>query len=290
MIISRETAKTLLRLLQDKEELNKSEFAGSGKRLADELVQEGILTEKRIGSSMFKVKCSYPSRLSDFLRNRFSIPSLERYIDLMENDEATRAQAVAAAGNSKHKSGKILTGFLVNAIEPIELQMNGEKLMVSPSETYFTFISDYKKCTPPEGTTIVGVESLDCFKYISRQKQLFRNRRCLFVWRYQNSNDIADWLKGLPNPYLHYGDFDLKGIHIYLTEFRTKIGAERCAFLVPEGIGYWLAHRGNRQLFLQQEKSLKNVDFEKYPEVSDLVHQIKTCQRGLEQEFFIDLQ
>jgi hypothetical protein len=32
----------------------------------------------------------------------------------------------------------------------------------------------------------------------------------------ENSNAIAEWLKVIPNSFIHYGDFDPKGIHAYL--------------------------------------------------------------------------
>ena len=38
------------------------------------------------------------------------------------------------------------------------------------------------------------------------------------------SSDLRTWLQTIPNQYVHFGDFDLAGIHIFLTEFQKHLG------------------------------------------------------------------
>lgn len=54
--------------------------------------------------------------------------------------------------------------------------------------------------------------------------------------RYPQSTDLRRWLCTIPNHYLHFGDFDLAGIGIFLFEFQQYLGAERSSFLIPSDI------------------------------------------------------
>lgn len=287
MKLSINTAQNLLNLVKEQEELNLSVFKGSGKTLAEELIKEGILSSRRVGTAMYKVRCIYPERLSSYLRSQYQIASLPSYIEFLTNDESTRADAVEATGNSKFKKGKLFQGFLVNALEPIEIIISGEKVIIQPGGSHFTFIHDFNNIVLDKGITIVGVEGFECFKQISKQKELFAGTKALFLWRYQNSNSITDWLKLIPNKYLHYGDFDLKGIHIYITEFKSKVGTERCDFLIPDKIEEFISHNGSRELYQKQINYLKDFDFNAHQEVKGLANFIKAQKKGLEQEFFI---
>ena len=57
--------------------------------------------------------------------------------------------------------------------------------------------------------------------------------RVLFVSRYPQSTDLRRWLCTISNHYLHFGDFDLAGIHIFLFDFQQYLGKERSSFLIP---------------------------------------------------------
>ena len=53
---------------------------------------------------------------------------------------------------------------------------------------------------------------------IRHQREFFESeigsQRLLFVSRYPQSTDLRSWLQNIPNRYIHFGDFDLAGIHI----------------------------------------------------------------------------
>lgn len=67
------------------------------------------------------------------------------------------------------------------------------------------------------------------------RKSLMAPRRILFVSRFPQSLDLRLWLKDIPNSYVHFGDFDIYGIQIFLTEFQKYLG-ERSSFLIPVDI------------------------------------------------------
>ena len=103
--------------------------------------------------------------------------------------------------------------------------------------------------------------------------------------RYPQSKDLVTWLQSIPNPYVHFGDFDLAGIHIYLTEFYRYLG-ERAAFFVPEDIEQRLS-MGNRERYdtqFQRFGKMEVIDTRILP----LVQMIHRYQKGYDQEGYIE--
>jgi hypothetical protein len=131
---------------------------------------------------------------------------------------------------------------------------------------------------------VIGVENSENFRYIQKQSYLFGSSSALYVSRYPQSKDLVSWLKNIPNPYLHYGDFDFEGIRIFKDEFHRHLG-ERAKFFIPQDIEGILEKYGNKTLYNKQYKS--GWDFRLGNEIDDFIalfHKYKKC---LEQEIFI---
>lgn len=214
------------------------------KHLADTLCSEGFLTVHAKGS-----KRSFSAIDTKALRNYIST----EYGDLDGGDDNyhTRAQQAFVSGNSKQVYVRSCPGFPVNSYEPIECTLNGCEFVIAPQEGSFIFVADWKTFLVPEDIVIVGIENMENFRMIRQQRELFEstvgNRRLLFVSRYPQSADQRMWLQKIPNSYVHFGDFDLAGIHIFLTEFYPFLG-NRGSFLIPADI----------------EERLKNGSIERY--------------------------
>ncbi len=123
--------------------------------------------------------------------------------------------------------------------------MQSKPFTIAPPEGSFVFIADYENFEIPQNVIVVGIENMENFRYIRRQKKLFQDYliKCfgdsnythaslLFVSSYPQSSDLVKWLQNSKNLYIHFGDLDLAGIHIYLTEFFAKID-DRASFLIP---------------------------------------------------------
>ena len=115
---------------------------------------------------------------------------------------------------------------------------------------------------------------------------LFPNKQILFVSRYpQNAlADLREWLLRIPNHYVHFGDFDLAGIHIYLSEFYAYLG-DRASFLIPGDIEMRLKE-GNSELYDRQYEKFKNLNVVDV-RVLPLVDLIRRYCRVYEQEGYI---
>lgn len=263
-------------------------FNSSGKTLLDKFIADGVLDFRPIGKQQKVVYCKDANNLTTYLHHKFEIISLRDYIDFLEKADTERSDAVKAASDSKIRKVKVFDGFLVNCYDDIDATLNSQKIVLQPVSGSYIFIHDYKHLIIPPEITIVGVEGHENFKHIERQRHLFKGIRPLFVWRYQNSTSIASWLNQIPNPYIHFGDFDPKGLHIYISEFRNKIGSNRCNFLVPSDLRTLLFNHGERKLYDDQIEFLKDFDFEVYPEVKEVFFAIKELRKGLAQEVLIN--
>ena len=119
-------------------------------------------------------------------------------------------------------------------------------------------------------------------------KYLFEDINPLFVSRYpQNQNkDFIKWMNSIPNSYLHFGDFDIAGIGIYLNEYKKHLSG-KSIFFIPENIKSALRKNGNRERFDNQKINFR-IDSIQESKVLDLIELIKKEKKGLDQEYYIE--
>ena len=216
------------------------QVAGSkiNNKLLEELLAEGLLLVNSRGS-----RKSYRARDVNALK-RYLIDKDENYRMLEVDVLDSRASMAAETGNSKLAIVRSCPGFPVNSYEPIECRLNGEPFLVNPQKGYFFFVTECNHFSIPEDVTVIGIENMENFRLIRQQRSFFetylKTRRLptkvLFVSRYPQSVDLRKWLMSIPNHYLHFGDFDLAGIKIFLSEFQEFIGNDRSSYLIPDDI------------------------------------------------------
>ncbi|MDR2475780.1 MAG: hypothetical protein LBD45_07960, partial [Bacteroidales bacterium] len=99
------------------------------------------------------------------------------------------------------------------------------------------------------------------------------------------NKDLIKWLCSIPNPYLHFGDFDFAGIGIYLYEYKKYL-ANKATFFIPENLENMLANFGNYSRYNKQRIyfDLNLVDEKNLIWLVDMIHKYK---KGLDQEAFI---
>lgn len=282
--------------------LNGEEVASSklSIRMAELLRQEGLLLMRSNGS-----RCKY--RIADarrdtcrvFLAQQFGLKcSLEEWMGKI----VSRAELVSKVGDSKYKKVKTFRGFLVDCYTPIEATLHHRPFCLNPQEGCSVFINSPETFEIPEDVIVVGMENAENFMQIRKQKYLFDalsvdgknssagfqwEKHYLFVSRYpqENLSDLREWLKRIPNRYIHFGDFDLAGIHIYLSEFYAQLG-DRASFLILSDIEERLAD-GNASLYDQQYARFKNMEVTDARLLS-LVDWIHKYRKGYEQEGYIE--
>lgn len=282
--LSLASAGKLLKMLHG-ESIPSSAFPAT---LAEELLNEGILVVSSRGSrKSYRINDGDSCRL--YLSQHYSLNgSLEQWIELKSREEnASRSEQVLTLGNSKFRHTRTFKGFLLNSYVPIEATLCGEPLLVHPRQGTSLFMENYEYFRIPEDVVVVGMENGENFQNIRAQRYLFEGRRVLFVSRYPQSKDLHTWLQMIPNHYIHFGDFDLAGIHIFLKEFYAFLG-ERAEFFIPDDVESRL-REGNPKLYDDQYALYKDMNLTDV-RLQPLVQMIHCYKRGYEQEGYIRLQ
>lgn len=254
--------------------------------LIDDLVLEGII--ERRGRIQKSLLLSNNKALHTYLQNNCSINDLQQYIEVSKKEGVTRSELVAASSDSKLIAVRTFKGFLVNCYFPFQATLNGKQITLNPVDGTFQFIYDFEKFILSPDVTIVGIENPSNFRHIDKQKYLFSDIKPLFVSRYpQNqSKDLIKWLQSIPNSYLHFGDFDIAGIGIYLNEFKKHL-ADRATFFIPKNIDKLIADYGNKKRYDEQKINfeVKSIREEMLLQLIDTIHKYR---KGLDQEILIN--
>lgn len=255
--------------------------------IANEMLEEGIITIVARGRvRQFRMIDPEGCRMY-FSQHYTSGMKLEEWIEMKSrNEEVLRSEQVAKGGNSKLRYTRVFKGFLLNCYEPIEATLHNEHLLLSPLQGTSVFMQDYDHFRIPEDIVVVGIENGENFQYIRGQKYLFEGMRVLFASRYPQSKDLCTWLKSIPNRYIHFGDFDLAGVSIFLSEFYSELG-ERSEFFIPDDVEERIEN-GNQELYDAQYKKYRyiNVTDERLKPLVEMIHRYR---RVYEQEGYIEL-
>ena len=272
--------------LRDGDSLPASQFHGEW---IEELIRDGVLINTSHGSrrtlhapqseTLCKALSAIDERLGD----------LEQMRDTLLSNDLSRSVQASATGNSKLVTVRSCPGFPINSYEPIICRLNGHECTVNPQKGSFLFIADWHTFSIPSDVVVVGIENMENFRMIRQHRQLFiqaiGSRRLLFVSRYPQSKDLVSWLQKIPNKYVHFGDFDLAGINIFLTEFHIHL-KERSSFLIPNDIEARLRN-GSKERYDAQYLRFHNLQTDIQP-LQSLIELINKFHRCYDQEGYIN--
>ncbi len=254
--------------------------------LIDELVAENILWRK--GKHQRTIQLRDEDSLDNYLSNQLQINSLEKYILAVENPNSSRSDFVKITTDSKKSKERVFKGFLVNSFIPIKATLNDLELIIQPPTGSFLFIYDFESFKIDKDIIVIGVENSKNFRQIQEQAYLFTGINPLFISRYpQNqNNDFIKWMQSIPNRYLHYGDFDIAGIGIYLNEYKKYLG-DKAEFFIPKDIKSTIKENGNRERYNKQKVNFKINEINEN-NLLKLIEVIQTEKKGLDQEYYIN--
>ena len=261
------------------------------KDFAQELLDEGLLTVRAQGSRRRYAAIDIRA-LRDYLSAHYEdLRDWNAAEKLCKGEVESRAEQAVVSGNSKLTQVRSCPGFPVISYEPLVCQLCGASVEVLPQEGSFLFIADWKHFAIPADVIVVGIENMENFRFVRRQRTFFAGlmpgKRLLFVARYPQSVDLRQWLQSIPNLYVHFGDFDLAGIHIFLSEFQAYLG-ERALLLIPTDIETRLSH-GSAERYNAQYQRFKHLA-STIPSVQHLIDLINHYHRGYDQEGYIEAE
>ena len=254
----------------------------------EELLSDGVLISRSHGSRSCIIAASPDTLEKSLMHINERLGHLDKMKETLDA-ETTRSEQAAETGNSKLVTARSCPGFPVNSYEPIICCLNGKELVVNPQEGTFLFIADWQSFAIPADVTVVNIENMENFRLIRRQQSLFASalagKQLLFVSRYPQSSDLRTWLQTIPNQYVHFGDFDLAGIHIFLTEFQKHLGA-RASFLIPQDIEQRIKH-GSAERYNDQYPKYGHLTSNIQP-LQQLIDTLHKYHRCYDQEGYIE--
>lgn len=265
-------------------------FSSLSKSLSGPLVCEGLLTIAYHGTRRL-LRAPNPDALKMALpRFNESLSNLDIAKEIV-NGNGARALQASVSGNSKTRAVRSCPGFLVNTYENVECMLNGNHISINPPIGSTAYIADWETFIPPVSVLIVGVENMENFLMIRKHKELIESfmradeTGVIFVARYAFSSDLTEWLRMIPNRYLHFGDFDLAGIDIFLNQFKPAV-SDRGSFLIPNDIEDRICH-GSRHRYDEQYSRYANLSTQD-PELTHLISIINRYRRTYDQEGYIE--
>lgn len=290
-------SKSLIKALY---ELSEGGMVYSGRlgKLADVLYSHGHFTIPPRGGSRtyYKVKDTEAFK-ADLASMDDIFRDLQVLYKLYESSgHLSRGEMSRYNGNSKIEKRRTFNGFLVNSYKAVDTTLNGQPYIIYPTEGTYVFIYDWKKFSISENIVIIGIENCENFEKIRLQKLVFedavekitgrRDTPILFVSRYpleNSSADLRNWLLSIPNKYIHYGDFDLKGIDIFHTEYYKFLG-NRSSFLIPNNIENLIKDGSRERWDAQFDFRGITSPVREIQELINLINKYKRCfdQEGLE--------
>lgn len=220
------------------------------------------------------------SRLSD----------LEGLLAILADKQPDRAQMAAVGGNSKTRLVAASTGFLMKCFSPIGCSLGDEPYELNLPPGLAWFVEDSKGLRIPADVLVVGLENMESFQRLGEYKEWFEpwlsadERRILFVIGFPGRKALVNWLKTIPNRYLHFGDFDLSGIQIFEGNFRKVLG-DRATFLIPDDVEERI-RMGSQERYDKQWTQTRHLRSD-LPELQRLIELIHRYKKGYDQEGYI---
>jgi hypothetical protein len=133
----------------------------------------------------------------------------------------------------------------------------------------------------------VGVENPQVLWYINRYKDLFHeDKKYLFlsISEYKSSYQYK-WLESFEGEYLHFGDFDLAGINIYLNTVVPKLkNCKKHSFLMPNNIYNIMKEKNYKKDYSNQLRYFNNIESKNDLILQELIEFIKSNKITIEQE------
>ena len=256
----------------------------------NELIQEQILQTETHGTKRSYRVDNVAAFLLALTKYHEALADLDKAEQLFAG-QTDRADQAAIGGNSKLMVQRTCPGFLVNSYSPIDSTLHGSKFWVCPPEGSFVYIADWQSFAIPSDSLVVIIENMENFRCIRQQIEMFESQvksgehNILFVSRYPQSTDLRRWLCSIPNRCLHFGDFDLAGIHIFQSEIQKYLGS-RSSFLIPNDIEDRLKS-GSRQRYDVQYQRFRHLEASNDDTLQWLISLIHKYRRGYDQEGYI---
>ena len=209
-----------------------------------------------------------------------AIKDIDAYLEEVVETPAPRDIIQKWRKNGKRRKSDSLKGLYASSLVDLVIKVDDKDFTVLPTDGvgYFLFYTQKIEVSPD--TIIVGVENYQVIWFAKKYQRFFENKKVLFVI---SNSYMWEWIASLQNEYIHFGDYDLAGINIYLNTIAPRLKkCKKHSMFIPENIEYLIKNHGNRELY-EQQVSYKNLLIDD-PNILRLKDIIRHYKKSLEQE------
>ena len=221
-----------------------------------------------------------PGKLASFVEHRWGIRDLAQFAEATPENRS-RAMLASVAGDSKALPTSPFDGVFIRSFG--ECYLRNQPLGTTPAGTALFITLSELPHLRIETACLIGVENVECLWKFEAARQHFPvlvGVAFTLILRWRWGAAWHQWLKQWKGEFLHFPDYDPSGLKIFVAEVLSH--RSDAHLLVPTDFEEILQNRGNRDLYLKQEKAL--------PLESDHAQVVKLCgtlrrtRKALEQE------
>ena len=213
------------------------------------------------------------------------IEDLDYFIE-EENEPKSRDEIAENYSHTKRVESKSFNGLMISVFDKLEVNYNDKKQYFYPLEGSGLFLHYTSKLQLDNDVVVVGVENPQVVWNINNYKHLFeKDKKYLFlcISEYKTTYQYK-WLESFSGEYLHFGDFDLAGINIYLNTIVPRLKKVKShSFLIPDNI-YEIIKEKNYMLDYSNQTRYLNITSKEDNALQQLIDFIKTNKITIEQE------
>ncbi len=219
-----------------------------------------------------------------FLKNNnyniYKLEDIDAFLEELVETQASRGTIQKWLQNGKRQKSDSLKGLYVSSLEDVVMKVDEQDFTVLSTNGIGYFLFHTQKIEVSPETIIVGVENYQVIWFAQKYREFFDEKNTLFVI---SNSFMWEWIEGLENEYIHFGDYDLAGINIYLNTILPRLKkCKKYSMFIPEDIEKLIKEHGDRELY-EQQTSYKNlvIKDENILRLKDIICHYK---KSLEQE------
>jgi len=271
-----------LKVLLEEKTITQGKFIN--KKIIEGLKLNGSVCDGKKSAKVRYINLLKAENIFIFLKNSsFNIESIEdidRYIDEVYDNKPSRDTIQKWHNNGKAVDSKSLRGLYISSLNSVNIKVNNELVTIIPNSGIGYFLFYTQKVGLDKDTIVVGIENYQVVWFAKKYQEFFQSSKILFV---VINPYMLEWIKSIENEYIHFGDYDLAGISIYLDKIIPRLlKSKKYSMFIPENIEELIQKHGDTQLYKQQIES-KHLTV-KDKKIESLIKIIDKYKKGIEQE------
>jgi hypothetical protein len=281
--------------------ITKKNFQTIKTLLEDKYIAKNLFSSKKLLEEFIGCNCVYVSGKPALIylndaealfgivkSNGYNVNCIEDldYFIEEENEPKSRDEIADNYSHTKRVESKSFNGLMISVFDKLEVNYNDKKQYFYALDGSGLFLHYTSKLQLDDDVIVVGVENPQVLWYINNYKHLFENdKKYLFlcISEYKTTYQYK-WLESFSGEYIHFGDFDLAGINIYLNTIVPKLKkAKSHSFLIPDNI-YEIIKKKNYMLDYSNQTKYLNITSKEDKNLQKLIEFIKSHKITIEQE------